>query len=236
MLKISDGALELIDCSQMLPGFKYLPGFTNWKVFDSQMNQYSKYEDLPEAFKQSQIQHPYFPDPDFNKENNLQFCVRMLPHLINDGGFFAALIKKVKPLPWENGHRTLSAKVLHDKYEFYYSSKLRRNLKSEFFNESIPKKKPNRKPVDCGRGRKIKFYFKNKDSYQFVEKNDENIENLTSFYDMPKSFETDSFFNSGAKNIFLTNKAVKNLIQGDLDVSPRVRDKFQQQIVSILRL
>ena len=109
LLKVSEGALELIDCSKMLEGFNYAPGFSNWKVFDSEMNEYNHYEEVPEALKYGiQIHCGMFADEEFNKKNNLDFCLRMLPHHNNDGGFFAALLKKVKPLPWEKEHRTVN--------------------------------------------------------------------------------------------------------------------------------
>ena len=93
----------------MLDGFKYAPGFTNWKVFGNDMNEYNHYEQVPEGLKYGkQIHCGMFPDEQFNKKNNLDFCLRMLPHHNNDGGFFAAMVKKVKPLPWEKEHRTVN--------------------------------------------------------------------------------------------------------------------------------
>ena len=41
-----------------------------------------------------------WPTPE-NKDIHLDRCLRFLPHHNDDGGFFVALIKKVKPLPWE---------------------------------------------------------------------------------------------------------------------------------------
>ena len=67
------------------------------------------YEQVPDALKYGrQIHCGMFPDEEFNKKNNLNFCLRMLPHHNNDGGFFAVMLKKVKPLPWEKEHRTVN--------------------------------------------------------------------------------------------------------------------------------
>lgn len=41
-----------------------------------------------------------WPSPE-NVDIHLDRCLRFLPHHNDDGGFFVALIKKVKPLPWE---------------------------------------------------------------------------------------------------------------------------------------
>ena len=95
----------MVDCSKMLPGFKYAPGFTNWKVFDHEMVEYKNFDQVPQSLKYMQIPPAIFPNKEFNMKNNLEYCVRMLPHHNNDGGFFAALLQKVKPLPWEMEHK-----------------------------------------------------------------------------------------------------------------------------------
>ena len=96
----------------MLPGFNYAPGFTNWKVFNSEVVEYENYEQVPDALKSTQIHQGMFADEEFNKKNHLDYCIRMLPHHNNDGGFFAALLKKVKPLPWELEYRTVKIKEI----------------------------------------------------------------------------------------------------------------------------
>lgn len=62
----------------------------------------------------------------------------MLPHHNNDGGFFAALIKKVKPLPWEKGE--MKPQELLDKFGNLYSTRLRKSIKRQTFeNPVMPK-------------------------------------------------------------------------------------------------
>ena len=46
LLNESDGNLELVDVNGKFPGLNWLPGLSYWKVFDSKMNEYSKYEDV----------------------------------------------------------------------------------------------------------------------------------------------------------------------------------------------
>ena len=66
----------------MLEGFNYAPGFTNWKVFGNDMNEYNHYEQVPEGLKYGkQIHCGMFPDEVFNKKNNLNFCLRILAAL-----------------------------------------------------------------------------------------------------------------------------------------------------------
>ena len=64
----------------MLHGFKYAPGFTNWKVFGNDMNEYNHYEQVPEGLKYGkQIHCGMFPDEEFNKKNKMMDLTRIRP-------------------------------------------------------------------------------------------------------------------------------------------------------------
>ena len=57
LMKLSQGSVELVDVQGRLPGFNWAKGHTSWKVFDSEMNEYEKFEDCPEKVANTQI-HP----------------------------------------------------------------------------------------------------------------------------------------------------------------------------------
>ena len=84
LMKLSQGSVELVDVQGRLPGFKWAKGHTSWKVFDSEMNEYEKFEDCPEKVANTQI-HPamfssnYVPD-DGKVDYHLERCMRLLPH------------------------------------------------------------------------------------------------------------------------------------------------------------
>ena len=101
LLRVSDGSLELMDCSSILPGFNYAPGFQNWNVYDGNFNFVPSFNEVLSNMN-AQIQKGMFSDEEFNRQHNLNRCMRLLPHHNDDGGFFVALLKKNKPLPWEN--------------------------------------------------------------------------------------------------------------------------------------
>ena len=166
--------------------------------------------DVPERLQHHQIVQGMFADPEFNKNHNLRFCLRMLPHHSDDGGFFAALIRKVKPLPWEHENRN-PQELLHKNGQFY-SPRLRKSLKRETITDPIPRKPKAIKLVQLQDGRKVKSYYTDYREFQFVEKGDEEIENLLDFYDL--NLDPALLFRFGKSNVYLCNEAIKDMILG----------------------
>mmetsp|Transcript_6022 Transcript_6022/g.14942 ORF Transcript_6022/g.14942 Transcript_6022/m.14942 type:complete len:976 (-) Transcript_6022:3803-6730(-) len=62
------------------------------------MTQYDTYEDVPEALRKRIRPTCFPPTPEEVTKMNLQYCMRILPHDMDTGGFFVALLKKVAPL------------------------------------------------------------------------------------------------------------------------------------------
>jgi 16S rRNA C967 or C1407 C5-methylase (RsmB/RsmF family) len=88
VLAQSNGALKLIDASNLLDGLKRYPGLLDWKVKDKQgvfHESYSKVNGLMESM---------FPPPN-TKELSLERCMRIYPFSHNCGGFFVAVFEKV---------------------------------------------------------------------------------------------------------------------------------------------
>uniref|UniRef100_A0AAF5D209 tRNA (cytosine(34)-C(5))-methyltransferase n=1 Tax=Strongyloides stercoralis TaxID=6248 RepID=A0AAF5D209_STRER len=95
LLQMFDGSVELVDVSDKLVGLKRSPGVNTWKVFDRDMNEYSKYEDVPDFLKTA-IKPSYFPPPEEVCKNlHLNRSFRVFPHQQNTGGFFIAVLKKI---------------------------------------------------------------------------------------------------------------------------------------------
>ena len=75
------------------------PCYTKWRVFDSEMNEYEKMEDVPENVAQTQIHTAMFSSnyqPTNQVDYHLERCMRLLPHHNDCGGFFVALLKKTR--------------------------------------------------------------------------------------------------------------------------------------------
>ena len=100
LLSEANGAVELVDVSNRLPGLKFTKGLKEWVVMTRDLKVYKSVDDVEEQFK-TQIRQTMFPPKNVN-DLNLDRCIRVLPHLQDTGGFFLAVLKKtVDRLPWE---------------------------------------------------------------------------------------------------------------------------------------
>ncbi|KAF4080579.1 hypothetical protein AMELA_G00172880 [Ameiurus melas] len=111
LLERSEGALELADASADLPGLKYMPGITSWKVMTKEGQWYSDWSEVPTS-RHTQIRPSMFPptNPDKLKSMQLERCMRILPHHQNTGGFFVAVLVKKAPMPWNRRYPKLRNK------------------------------------------------------------------------------------------------------------------------------
>ena len=98
LLQEAGGSLELVDTSDQLPGLQWLPGLSRWKVHDGNMHEYESYESVPENL-QPQLPPTIFPpSPQSAGSLKLHRCMRFLPSLNDDGGFFVAILRKTSPV------------------------------------------------------------------------------------------------------------------------------------------
>ncbi|XP_011690842.1 PREDICTED: tRNA (cytosine(34)-C(5))-methyltransferase [Wasmannia auropunctata] len=101
-------SVQLIDCRDLVPGLVCDPGVTRWKPASKNLQYYDNWDDVPEQW-QTQVRPKMFP-PDANEATkfHLERCMRILPHHQDTGGFFVAVLEKVKSLPWENDTSALN--------------------------------------------------------------------------------------------------------------------------------
>lgn len=63
----SNGALEIVDASHLVPGLKYIPGMTKWKLASKEVDEtYNNFEEVPEKYH-TIIRPNMFPLPDIEK-------------------------------------------------------------------------------------------------------------------------------------------------------------------------
>ncbi|XP_032325692.1 RNA cytosine C(5)-methyltransferase NSUN2 isoform X1 [Camelus ferus] len=101
LLEKSEGALELADVSSELPGLKWMPGLSQWKVMTKDGQWFAEWDDVPRG-RHTQIRPTMFPprDPEKLQAMHLEHCLRILPHHQNTGGFFVAVLMKKCSMPW----------------------------------------------------------------------------------------------------------------------------------------
>ncbi|KAL6730738.1 hypothetical protein Aduo_001686 [Ancylostoma duodenale] len=95
LIRTSGGSLRLCDAHPLLPKLKALRGVLTWKVFDRDMNLYEKPEDVPEFLRKMICNSCFPPSEEEAKQLHLEYCMRIVPHHQDTGGFFVALIEKV---------------------------------------------------------------------------------------------------------------------------------------------
>uniref|UniRef100_A0A4W6FK02 tRNA (cytosine(34)-C(5))-methyltransferase n=1 Tax=Lates calcarifer TaxID=8187 RepID=A0A4W6FK02_LATCA len=66
LLEKSEGALELADCSADLPGLKWMPGVTSWKLMTKEGQWFSDWSEVPSS-RHTQIRPTMFPPKDPEK-------------------------------------------------------------------------------------------------------------------------------------------------------------------------
>lgn len=100
VLKECEGACELVDCADKIPGFMTRPGLNTWRVMLNDGEFYSKFEDFPEKFKKN-FPETVFPLPEKEaQELGVDMCMRVVPNDNDTTGFFCALITKTRELSW----------------------------------------------------------------------------------------------------------------------------------------
>ncbi|XP_067467567.1 RNA cytosine C(5)-methyltransferase NSUN2 [Thunnus thynnus] len=112
LLEKSEGALELADSSADLPGLKWMPGVTSWKLMTKDGQWFSDWSEVPSS-RHTQIRPTMFPpkDPEKLASMHLERCMRILPHHQNTGGFFVAVLVKKAPMPWNKRYPKLRKDV-----------------------------------------------------------------------------------------------------------------------------
>jgi len=112
ILRLTNGAVEIVDVSNELPALVRRPGMQSWKVFDANGEEMDRTEYVPGG-KLTPTMFAPTPEED-NIKQQLSRCIRVYPHLQDTGGFFITVLVKKSSLgakkvdlltPDTNGHR-----------------------------------------------------------------------------------------------------------------------------------
>ncbi|KAK7539779.1 cytosine-5--methyltransferase NCL1 [Phyllosticta citribraziliensis] len=95
--------VDIIDCSNELPGLKRVPGLKSWKIMDKSGRMWNSWEEVETQKKEpgeeglSKLVEGMFPPPTPENEAErmpLERCIRVYPHLQDTGGFFITVLEK----------------------------------------------------------------------------------------------------------------------------------------------
>ena len=94
VLRRTHGCLKIIDMSEKTKDLKFQPGLLTWKAMDRDQ-WYSSWDQAKNSPKMQESMFPKGDEADFN----LPLTMRFLPHHQNTGGFYVAVLEKVKDMP-----------------------------------------------------------------------------------------------------------------------------------------
>jgi len=107
-----EGSVRLVNIEGKLPGLKFNKGVSTWPVFyDDKF--YTNYADCKQFESTKDTMFPPF-DAD---KMNLDYCMRLLPHHADTGGFFVAVLEKTAKLPWQAEEKRCPAPVTDNHFE-----------------------------------------------------------------------------------------------------------------------
>ncbi|XP_068154387.1 tRNA (cytosine(34)-C(5))-methyltransferase [Drosophila tropicalis] len=211
IIKDSDGALELVDAGHLVPGLKYNPGMTNWKLATKDVDQvFSTFDEVPENLH-TIIRPAMFPLPsDELTKLGLQKCLRVLPHLQDTGGFFVAIIEKRRQLSFEkNDLQTLLEQTskVEDTTATAGTESQKEGETGEDSAKSVPWG-PQRKR------RRLHGY--KEDPYVFFGQNDADYDNIKEFYQLDEALEKTCLLTrcltEKKKNIYYCSEPIRDLV------------------------
>lgn len=93
ILRRSAGSVRLVDTHSFLPQLKRSQGLQTWVVTDDSLTEFSSFEEVPLSQKKY-YRKSMFPSS-LSCEQHLEWCMRLLPHHQNTGGFFVCLLEKI---------------------------------------------------------------------------------------------------------------------------------------------
>lgn len=194
LLSEAEDSVRLVDVTSMLPGLKFSHGMTHWLPASKDITFYKNFEEVPEKWHSTVRPAMFPPKPEDISKYNLERCIRILPHLQDTGGFFVAVLEKLKPLPWE-----AQLKITNDATN---------DTEQESSQAPVIEK---RRP-----SKRIKLGFK-EDPFVFFKDNEEVWSSISEFYDIknddivPKCLLTRCEVGK-KKNIYLCSPFVRQII------------------------
>ena len=168
LLKETGDSVEILDSSHLVPGLKYSPGISKWKVAGKEKNVlYNDFAEVPEKYHT--FLRPYMFSPSEGVDNarfHLDRCMRILPHQQDTGGFFVAVLHKKCLCPWESKREQEELSSAGNKQNWKENANGEQNKKQE-----PPRKKP-------------RYQGYREDPFIYFEENDPAFEEVKEYFEL----------------------------------------------------
>lgn len=214
LLKEADGAIELIDVADSLPGLKFHPGLSHWEIAVKDCTTfYNSFDDVPAEFHTTIRPQMFPPSKEDAAKYGLDKCLRILPHYQNSGGFFVAAFTKTRNLPWTREEKPAEEADANVDGEASTNADGEETTQAEGDLKSAGPWGPQRKK------RRIQGY--KEDPYVFFTADEPVWKSIEKFYDIdvakvPEFNPTNLLCRTATgkkKNIYFCSSAVKELVQ-----------------------
>uniref|UniRef100_A0A4W4GKQ4 tRNA (cytosine(34)-C(5))-methyltransferase n=1 Tax=Electrophorus electricus TaxID=8005 RepID=A0A4W4GKQ4_ELEEL len=224
LLEKSEGALELVEAVADLPGLKFMPGITSWKLMTRDGQWYSNWSEVPEA-RHTQIRPTMFPPTDDEKLQSMKLerCMRILPHHQNTGGFFVAVLVKKAPMPWNRRYpKVMSSREVAELREGHVPAPSGAGVGLGVL-ASCPcpghRGLTHTSPSPCSRpppSKKMKLFGFKEDPFVFLTEEDPVFPPIQAFYDLSPGFPKLNVLtrtHEGKKrHLYMVSKELRNVL------------------------
>uniref|UniRef100_A0A7N9AYI7 tRNA (cytosine(34)-C(5))-methyltransferase n=1 Tax=Mastacembelus armatus TaxID=205130 RepID=A0A7N9AYI7_9TELE len=217
LLEKSEGALELADSSADLPGLKWMPGVTSWKLMTKEGQWFSDWSVVPSS-RHTQIRPTMFPpkDPEKLASMHLERCMRILPHHQNTGGFFVAVLVKKAPMPW---NKRYPKSTMERGEGGGPEEKVDREVEEDApKGASLAQEATTKQDGVCGPppSKKMKLFGYKEDPFVFLTEDDPVFTTIQSFYDLSPDFPKLNVLtrtHEGKKrHLYMVSKELRNVL------------------------
>ncbi|XP_076297138.1 tRNA (cytosine(34)-C(5))-methyltransferase Nsun2 isoform X2 [Lasioglossum baleicum] len=206
-------SVHIVDGRHLVPGLICDPGVSHWLPASKDLQYYESWEDVPEQW-QTQVRPKMFPPKAEDADKfHLERCMRILPHHQDTGGFFVAVLEKVKTLPWESSDNN------SDDNEATEEVSLEEEAEKDKDNNLAPGKRPlsdDQKSRGPRRKRRRAKGFREDPFVFFKDDQDDVWLSVKKFYDISDELDPKSLLvrNLGRrkKNIYYTSPEIRNVV------------------------
>ncbi|CAK9830295.1 tRNA (cytosine(34)-C(5))-methyltransferase [Anthophora retusa] len=215
LLLETQDSVQLVDCKDLVPGLVCDPGVSHWLPASKNLQYYESWEDVPEQW-QTQVRPKMFPPkPEDAAKFHFERCMRILPHHQDTGGFFVAVLEKVKSLPWEresckNNETTQSSNSGEGNNELSLEEEVAKDTQGK--DNKVREFRKKRRRVMGYREDPFVFFKDDKeDVWLFIKR----------FYDISDGLDPRCLlvrcFNKNKKNIYYTSPEIRNIVLSNED-------------------
>ncbi|XP_011170203.2 tRNA (cytosine(34)-C(5))-methyltransferase [Solenopsis invicta] len=215
----TNDSVQLVDCRDLVPGLLCDSGITHWKPASKNLQYYNSWDDVPEQW-QTQVRPKMFP-PEANEASkfHLERCMRILPHHQDTGGFFVAVLEKVKPLPWESetcilNQNAQDTDVNEDKEMYILEEEALHDIKHSESGKRILEGEKKSRELQKKRRRTMGY---REDPFVFFKDQTEDVwQSIKDFYGISDDLDPRCLLvrchEGKKKNIYFTSPAIRDIV------------------------